>query len=222
LFIQGGTKFGSRYPDIIINKYDVIRALNIIRNEFSEDDNTLMLKTPTYLNKIVFLIRKILHTDESIVFDLVNGLPDPTRWWNHRYNNLTLCEAEIDKNPNSLTNIIGLQYLSNDCREHGWLTGFLSYVLQLYCCQKYNKDCKNEIRILYTSSYIVYEDKREIVYDEDHVFAILIDKNKKIFIVDAFYPNIKHSKNRVVFNKNEVTEIDKSLYLHPWRFKMAP
>jgi len=79
LFIQGGTKFGSRYPDIIINKYDVIRALNIIRNEFSEDDNTLMLKTPTYLNKIVFLIRKILHTDESIVFDLVNGLPDPTR-----------------------------------------------------------------------------------------------------------------------------------------------
>jgi len=212
LFIQGGTKFGGRYPDIIINKYDVIRALNIIHNEILLYEDPILLETPMYLNKIVFLVRKILNTDKSMIFEMVNGLPDPTRSLNHRYNSLNLCESEINKNSIPLTNIMGLQFLSNDCREHGWLTGFVSYVFQLYCCKKYNKDCKNEIRILYTSSYVVYDDTKEIIYDQDHVFAILINKNNQIFVVDAFYINNKDTKNMVVFNKNEITEINKKLY----------
>ena len=30
-FIQGGIKYGGRYPDIIITKYDIVRALEVIK-----------------------------------------------------------------------------------------------------------------------------------------------------------------------------------------------
>ena len=215
MFIEGGKKFNSRYPDIVINKYDFIRALDLLNNEIEEyNNNEPIYDTSAYLNKIIILVRKLFNTDKSIIFKNIDGFPDASESWNNTYNNLTICVAEMNNNITfSLTNIMALPYLSNDCREHAFLTGFLSYVFQQYCCKKFNKDCENEIRIMYTSSYIIYEHTKVIEFDEDHVFVLLINKHKEIFVVDAFYTD-NNQKHKVIFDKRKIVEIDKQTYMN--------
>ena len=67
MFIEGGKKFNSRYPDIVINKYDFIRALDLLNNEIEEyNNNEPIYDTSAYLNKIIILVRKLFNTDKSI------------------------------------------------------------------------------------------------------------------------------------------------------------
>ena len=208
-FIQGGIKYSGRYPDIIITKYDVVRALKNIKKLLQNTKNN----TENCLNILKLYTRQLLKTDEQVQFDIINNIPDMTRYWNETFNEYTICKSEIKKDKQlSLTNIMALPYLSNDCREHAWYLGFLLYVYQQYYCNLYNIDCKNEFRIIYTETYIIYEDTKEIVYDEDHAFVLMINNNNFVYIVDAFYLNNKKINNKIVYDYTIIENIDINKY----------
>jgi len=180
-YIQGGTRYGSRYPDIIINRYDIERAKDILKH----NKNTT----------IVDIVFKRLHID-NLMFNDFSEIPSVFDYpWKHTklYNppffkhhyrfiqNTFTCKSEkkckktMKANPNTLTNISALPYTLGDCRELAWYTILL-------CSVKPTKDAI--YRVLYTTIYTVDHINKVMYEFMDHSFVVKFHGNT-MTVVDA-------------------------------------
>jgi hypothetical protein len=217
MFELGGLRYGGRYPDIIIDKNDVTRSSEMLQKI---DIDTTCKTVSEGLFKIVDYVRSRFHTDKAVKFFVnpATGLPDVSKSWESTIDLATSCFVESTYDchnsnscyakkkiyTNTTTNITGLPYLIGDCREHAWLSGFLTQMYFLQFCPSE----KREVFIFYTKSYVVDDVAKTVQFLEDHVFTLFISPNtKKIFVVDPLYAAKPESGTYLLFNSEQVTPV---------------
>jgi hypothetical protein len=203
LFIKGG----GRVPDIIVNKYDVERAENYLTMHL----NLKTTETKEYLSEIISFVRRMLNTEHAVIFEMKNNLPSLMSSWTETIDKATACvkkDRENIKTSSTLSNVTALPYMFGDCREHGILISFFCNVYKNYICKKYNKDCNNQFRAIYSMSYMIDDEASTITPLLAHVFCLMISKGK-IWVVDALLSD-DNSPNRKQYNTLEAQFIDKN------------
>ena len=200
IFIQGGIKYKSKWPDILIQPSDYERV------------NKLLPK----LNNIVLFVRKAFNTDKFLKFKknfYVNK--DKKLWWKTItdnswcfLNSIFDCTNNKNKNcifnnfqkyPNSITSVTALPFIVGDCREHSFFLGFL---MANYFMNNKKLGVK-DVRVIYTKSYKVIDNK--VIFYEDHVFPIF-KKDNNWFVVDSFYYKKEPFS---IYNKNVIIKVIK-------------
>lgn len=180
IFIQGGIKYESKWPDILIQPSDYERV------------NKLLPK----LKNINLFVRKAFNTDKFLKILKKELDTDKKLWWKTIAKNswcflmrIFGCTDKKNKNciydkfkeyPYSITSITALPFFIGDCRENGFFLGFLlaNYFMN-------NKKLRiQDVRVIYTKSYKIIDNK--VIYFEDHVFPI-VKKNNSWFAADSFY-----------------------------------
>lgn len=208
----GGLRFGGRYPDIIIDDSDYSRAKKILEYKFPKIEKGKSCPISLYgIKEIVSFVRRIFKTDLAVKFQDEGEYVGVSNSWNstidkstdcfvkktYECNDLSECKKNKQKYKNTMTNITLLQYLIGDCREHAWLSGYLSTVFHTLCCHDIN-NCKRRTRIFYTKVYAINDLTKHIKYIEDHVF-VLYYNGENITIIDPLYVNNK-SIPRIEYN----------------------
>lgn len=157
-----------------------------------------------YSVEIVRWVQKVLHTKDFVKYTIVDGTPVPARQWAETFDTAISCISKIIPRPNSFTNITGIPYMFGDCREHGILTSFL--------CKVYSEliGDTREFRVLYTKSFIIFEEERRIKQLGEHVFVIFKDRGK-LYIIDSLFESEDRQLSRNQ-NLHEVDFIDKDDY----------
>jgi hypothetical protein len=206
-YIPGGLRFGARYPDMIINSDDFVRARQMLNKwkAVSEDD-------------IVDMTVKMLRIDELVAADFRYYRIPP---WNATkdYDTLSFfkaeqcfdrevfrcetqkqCRQQKQKFSKSLTNITALPLVIGDCREYAWLTGFFCHVL--------NQDPAVHYRVCYTTLYVVMDDTQSIYEFMAHVF-ILRFQNDAITVIDALR---RPGENTIVLHNERVRFIKDTIF----------
>ena len=218
MYVVGGIRFGGRYPDIIIDSNDFKRAQEIFQTTiFPEGLDDACSHFVKSILKIVKYVRTAFHTDNAVKFEIGDdGIPKVDTAWTQTIDKGTSCfleeiykckgwngcKIEKVKLPNSLTNITALPYFIGDCREHAWLSGFLSHVFIQNCCDQY-RCYQGDIRIFYTKAFLIDDTKKFIRFLEDHVFVIFRDKDGKITIIDPLYAEEADAEgNYIKYNSN--------------------
>jgi len=206
MWVQGGTRYGGRYPDIIIDRGDFTRAEAILGKKNIGNQPV----------DIVKIVRDIFETTKLLQFEIVDGYPAPidSRWKkgvdepsNCFAQRIFECKDDDDCArkkkfwPNTMTNITALPLLAlADCREHAWLAAFLLSVGYA----RYGSNM--EVSVVYTKSFTVNDTKKTITYLEDHVFVLTIDEQGKVTIVDPLYAeNIGKCDACINFNNTNPT-----------------
>lgn len=206
-YIPGGLRFGARYPDIIINSYDFVRASQTLNNWKALS-----------VDAVVDMTYKMLRIDELVPTDFRYYNIPP---WNRRKDydvmpflkaeecfdrqvfrceTLKQCQRQKQKFSKSLTNITALSFSIGDCREYAWLTGFFCHVL--------NQDPTVHYRICYATLYIIMDGSGDIYEFMDHVFTLRF-KNDVITVIDA----LRHpGENTIVLHNERVRFIDDSVF----------
>ena len=214
--IKGGIRFGGRYPDIIIDRYDFIRGLRFLLSK-----NIVTTKTSDYLKIIVNIVRELLHTEQAVKYNVsADGHINIDDSWISTIDSSTICinknkyndNSEKQKYPNSLTNVTAIPYIIGDCREHAILATFLCSVYKEHICETQQKDCTNDFRLFYTTSYKVDDSNQIITLMEDHVFCLMISKST-IWVIDPLYSD-DTSENYIIFNNIEAKNINKNEYIN--------
>jgi hypothetical protein len=224
LFITGGIRYGGRYPDIIINYNDLIRAQHILSDVFgsnkvcSDQDDI-----PTALFSIVDYVRQRFHTSDAVRYKVnpTTGLTNISESWKSTIdmandcfihsvfncNDTNSCSVAKKMYPNTSTNVTALPYLIGDCREHAWLSGFLSYVYFNAICPQNNR----QIRILYTKTYNINDTTQTITFRIEHVFVLFYSPSGKIYIIDPLHYHVKPSSGTYAkMNSGEIKTIQLS------------
>lgn len=188
-FIPGGTRFGARYPDIIINKYDIYRARQIlIKNNIHNEDVDFydrvadLVFTKFNAQDLIFNDYREINRPpwSSLPVDGVESLPPFFNHYHQFIKKTFNCETRknciktMKKKPNTLTNISALSYTMGDCREMAWLTA-------LFCSAANNI----KYRVCYTTLYSVIDEEKQLYELFDHVFVLKFD-SAGISIVDPF------------------------------------
>ena len=219
MIVLGGIRFGGRYPDIIIDKYDFLRASEILGKLPSD------CTTGSYLMMIVNKVREFFHTGHAVKFNIVKNMPNVDEAWKNTIDAATTCINEKVFNcaptdswdqcaakksqSNTFTNIMALPYIVGDCREHAWLSGFLAHVFTKMCCRTKVEKCNKIYRVFYTVSYMMDSNKKEMKRIEDHVFILLLTKNK-IYVIDPLYSGVK--RDAIVYNNGEAINMEKKQF----------
>lgn len=208
VFVTGGLRFGGRYPDIIIDKGDFARGEKILRNigiTFPSSCNLTEFSITSIVNKV----REYFHTEKAVKFEIDGEYVKTTDDWANTidksskcliekvYDCTTDCQDKKKEYKNTTTNVTFLPYLIGDCREHAWLSGFLSELYHSSCCSR--SGCDKKIRIFYTKVYICDDINHKLIYLEDHVFVLYITKNN-VYIIDPLYADAT-AMPRIEYNK---------------------
>ncbi len=211
VFIPGGLRRGGRYPDIIINKADYSRAKYILHQLFPNLDKSYPIPEIA-ISKIVDFVRHSFNTEKALVFETKDDYVSVMRSWvgtvdkatkcfiNGVYECKEDCYLEKTKYPNTTTNITALPYLIGDCREHAWVSGFLSSVYNELCSNRSSLSCSRQSRIFYNKVYISDDARKKLVFLEEHVFVLFFSANRNVYVIDPLYvettdvPRIEYNK----------------------------
>lgn len=187
MWVRGGMNFGGRYPDIIIDESDFLRA-HALLEQFDDEK--------CEPSDIVSMVRTTFKTNQIVRFENVNGYPIvkddewkkgvdiPSTCFTQRVfecDQTENCSRSKRDFPNTMTNVTALPLLLADCREHAWFGAFLLSVRYLRC------NTEMTVSVIYTRSYTVNEESKTIVFLEDHVFILTTDPNGNVQIVDPLY-----------------------------------
>lgn len=180
IVVLGGMRHGGKYPDIIIDQGDFVRARKIL-----DSANQATFST------IVKFVRHAFHTAEAIKYRLVDNVVISQMGAIGKARSCFLsgvfdcttpdaCNEQKATFPNTFTNVTALPYLMGDCREHAWLCGFFGRVVT----------GKDNIRILYTRAFSVNDKAKTIKYVEDHVFVLYWQTDETVYVIDPFYETV--------------------------------
>jgi len=208
-YIAGGSRFFARYPDIIINKYDIIRAKNIlieklitINNHFEDDITELVYN--------ILNVKDVIYKDYNTlnIFPWTSKKSPLVKPPFVKYSGIFLKKTFKRKTikqsywamiyyPNTLTNIVALTYTVADCREIAWLT--------LLFCNAGNISPDIKYRICYTTLYTVSDSDKKLHELFDHVFVIKI-LNDGVTIIDPFARN--KQDNGIIMHNSKITVVN--------------
>ena len=208
-FIKGGIRFGGRYPDVIINKYDYERAKNLLTHKLGLTTTNVS----KYIQEIVQFVKHVFKTENAVKYDFIDGRANTNQVWTDTIDTAAACIYKILPKPNSFTNITALPYVFGDCREHAILTTFLCNVYADYLCETEQETCNQHFRILYTRCYLVNEDTHSIDFLEEHVFGLYFmgDYYDNAYIIDALYETNDTQLSRE-HDRIQITFVDKNKY----------
>jgi len=220
-YFPGGTRYLARYPDIVINKFDILHGKQILKKY--NISHLLM----NYEDKIADLVYDILNVDDLIFKDYscLNKYPwarphtiqcirttPPFFKYGHRFiervfkcKDIETCSKTMKTYPNSLTNVSALVFTLGDCREVAWLTALL--------CNSGNINKLIKYRVMYTTLYVVDDEQRCLRELFDHVFVVKIT-DESITIIDPFAKNIYtsgiilHNARVRIVNNNEFRDYE--------------
>ena len=223
MFVTGGLRFGARYPDIIVDHFDYIRARDILLEAGVHASPCSSLEKQKSIRKIVDYVRHCFHTDDMQKWVLNDdGFPEINESWNltidkatecfvrtvYNCNSSDSCYAQKRKYTNTSTNVTALQYMLGDCREHAWLGGFLVNVYIRDCCMQSAQACSSQVRVFYTQAFIVNDSRQTVKYLEDHVFVVYL-AGSEVFIIDPLYSG-SSGRNYLMYDTMHVRRVEAS------------